>query len=178
MTDMGSPARPLYTERLDLPPWSDAATPVLADLGAMSEVVRHVGDGSLWGAEHVMASTGRALEHWRRHGFGWRLAIEPATGQPVGFIALNYAGEGTVGVSPTEVEIGWWLHPAAWGRGLAAEGAMALRDEALGRLGAPGLVARIQPPNHASAAVARKLGMRLDLETVGPFGEPVCVYRM
>ena len=106
----------------------------------------------------------------RRSGFSRSL-------RQVGLIALNFLGEGTEGLDPTEHEIGWWLDPADHGRGLAREGARALRDEARGRLGAPSVVARIQPANQRSIAVAEAIGLTFDFGTTGAAGEPVAVYR-
>ena len=45
------------------------------------------------------------------------------------------------------------------------------------RLGAPSVVARIQPLNGPSIAVATAIGLSLDFRTTGPSGEPVAVYR-
>jgi len=75
------------------------------------------------------------------------------------------------------VAIGWWLDPRAWGRGLAGEAARAVRQEAFERLAAPQLVARIQPANGPSRRLAEHIGMRHELDTVGRWGEPACIYR-
>jgi RimJ/RimL family protein N-acetyltransferase len=150
---------------------------MLARLGAIPSVVRYVGSGEIWSREKSQQVHDRQVEHWRRHGFGWRAAVEKASGRRVGLIALNFLGDGTAGLDPGEYEIGWWLHPADHGRGFAREGARALRDEARDRLGAPSVVARIQPPNGPSIAVATAIGLSLDFRTTGPSGEPVAVYR-
>jgi RimJ/RimL family protein N-acetyltransferase len=126
----------------------------------------------------AQAVAAAAREHWREHGFGWRAAVEKATGRPVGFIALAFAGEGTPGLHRFEYEIGWWLDPRAWGRGLAREGALAVRAEAFGRVGAPSVVARIQPENAASIRVAESIGLALAFSTTGRTGEPISVYRL
>jgi RimJ/RimL family protein N-acetyltransferase len=118
------------------------------------------------------------VEHWRAHGFGWRIAVEQETDELVGVILLNYLGEGTAGLSPEEFEIGWWLSPGVWGRGFAGEGALAICEEACTRIGAPSVVARISPENLASGRVARRIGMTLEFETTGRFDEPVSVYRL
>jgi RimJ/RimL family protein N-acetyltransferase len=150
---------------------------MLSRLGAMPAVVRYVGPGEIWSSEKSRQVHERHVEHWRRHGFGWRAAIEKASGRQVGFIALNFLGDGTEGLAADEYEIGWWLDPADHGRGFAREGAQAVRDEARDRLGAPSVVARIQPPNRPSIAVAKAIGLKLDFRTIGASGEPVAVYR-
>jgi RimJ/RimL family protein N-acetyltransferase len=168
----------LHTERLDLRPWTDADLPMLTELGAMPEVVRYIGEGHPWSPERAAEVAARTLAHWDQHGFGWRVAVLRDTGEAVGFIALNFAGEGTRGLDPGEYEIGWWLAPAVWRRGLGGEGAAAVRDEAFTRVGAPRVIARIQPANVASRRLAEGLGMRVSFETVARADVPVVVYAL
>ena len=59
-------------------------------------------------------------------------------------------------------EIGWWLTPVHWGRGITTAAAGALRDELFTRREAMALWAPVMGPNGASAAVARKIGMTLE----------------
>ena len=168
--------RTIETARLLLQPWDERHTELLVRLSAIPEVVRFVGPGSPWSRAQALESAERQRRHWEEHGFGWRGAADMNGGALVGFMALNFAGEGTAGLDPREYEIGWWLAPEAWGRGLAREGALAMRDEAFGRLGAPSVVARIQPANARSIAVAEAAGLTLDFTTTGKTGEPVAVY--
>ncbi len=58
-----------------------------------------------------------------------------------------------------ELELGWLLRRAYWGRGFATEAARALRPLAPGRV-----VSMIRVENDASANVARKLGMNIERE--------------
>ena len=96
---------------------------MLARLGAIPSVVRYVGSGEIWSREKSQQVHDRQVEHWRRHGFGWRAAVEKASGSQLGLIALNFLGDGTAGLDPGEYEIGWWLQPSDHGRGFAREGA-------------------------------------------------------
>jgi RimJ/RimL family protein N-acetyltransferase len=168
----------IETERLRLERWDERHTSLLVRLASMPEVMRFIGTGDPWPpllAEDVARAERR---HWDEHGFGWRAAVDRGDGRGLGLISLNYAGEGTAGLDPGEREIGWWLEPDAWGRGLGTEGAAALRDEAFDALAMSSIIARIQPQNHASVGVARALGMELDFETTGRSGEPLVVYRL
>lgn len=168
----------IETERLRLERWDDRHTPLLVRLASIPEVMRFIGTGDPWPpllAEDVARAERR---HWADHGFGWRATIDKADGRGIGLVSLNYAGEGTAGLDPEEREIGWWLEPAAWGRGLGSEGAAALRDEAFEVLRMPSIIARIQPQNEASLGVARTLGMEFDFATTGRSGERIVVYRM
>jgi RimJ/RimL family protein N-acetyltransferase len=92
-------------------------------------------------------------------------------------VVRGFAGEGA-GIAPDECEIGWWLEPGAWGRGLAREGAGAVCEEAFGRIAGPSVVARISPANAASLAVAGAIGMTPEGESAGRFGEPIAVLRL
>ncbi len=167
----------LLSHRLTLRRWHPDDLGLLARLSSTPAVVRYVGDGLPWSPERAAAVHERTLGHWEQHGFGWRVAVERATGTAVGLIALN-RGDGVIGLADEDHEIGWWLDPAAWGRGLASEGARAVRDEALERLGAPTVLARIQPANTASVRVAQALGLRAVADFVGRFGEPVRLFKL
>jgi len=167
----------LHTDRLRLEPWSEPATRLFRALATTPAVMRYIGDGRAWSELKMEAVAAHNAEHWREHGFGWRLARLADSGEAVGFIALNFAGEGS-GVDPDEYEIGWWLVPVAWGRGIDREGATALRDEAFQRVAAPSVLARIRPENAASLAVARAIGLADDTETIGRTGERIRVLRL
>ena len=65
-----------------------------------------------------------------------------------------------------ELEIGYRLDPAYWGRGLATEAARAVRAYGFGDLKLPRLISLIHPDNHASRRVAEKNGMTPEKETV------------
>ena len=169
------PPLPLRTERLTLDPWTEPDVKLLGDLARTPAVMRYIGDGATWTDARIAGVGAHISDHWRRHGFGWRVAREDDA--PVGFIALNFAGEGG-GVDPNEYEIGWWLAPSAWGRGLAREGATAVRDEAFERVGAPSILARISPGNAGSLAVAGAIGLVHECRSIGRAGEPIAVLRL
>jgi RimJ/RimL family protein N-acetyltransferase len=57
-------------------------------------------------------------------------------------------------------EIGWTLHPDFAGRGYAAEAARAVLGLAFDRIGLHRVYAELDARNHASAALARRIGMR------------------
>jgi RimJ/RimL family protein N-acetyltransferase len=58
-----------------------------------------------------------------------------------------------------EIEIGWRLIRAAWGRGFATEAARPVLNHALYTLGLRRIIADIDPDNTASIGVARNLGL-------------------
>jgi RimJ/RimL family protein N-acetyltransferase len=62
------------------------------------------------------------------------------------------------GAESDAVEIGWHLHPSAWGHGIATEGALALVGRARDA-GLPRLHAVVRAANARSLAVCDRLGM-------------------
>ena len=169
--------RDLVTVRLRLEPWQLSHGDLLVRLSALPEVMRYVGDGTPWTAAEAREHAERAFAHWREHGFGWRRAVERAGGRPVGMVALELTRH-VPGLDDGEHEIGWWLDPAVWGRGYATEAGRAIVAEAFGRVQAPSVVARIQPGNAASLAVARALGLTYERDAVGRRSEPVRILRL
>jgi RimJ/RimL family protein N-acetyltransferase len=168
----------LETDRLTLSPWRVEHVELLARLAAIPEVMTYIGPGTLWSQEKAKEISNAAVSHWVEHSFGWRTATERASGRLVGFLGLNFAGEGTARVRANEYEIGWWMDPMVWGRGYAREGGRAIRDEALQSLHAPSVIARIQPANARSVTVAKSLGLTHEFDTTGKTNEPVSVYRL
>jgi RimJ/RimL family protein N-acetyltransferase len=167
---------PLRTDRLRLDPWTDRDLGLLAGLARTPAVMRHIGDGTTWTDARIHDVAAHVLAHWREHAFGWRVArLHDETA--VGLISLSFAGDGA-GVDASEYEIGWWLAPSVWGRGLAREGAGAVRDEAFQRVGAPSILARIAPANGASLAVAQAIGLRHESRSTGRGGETIAVLHL
>jgi RimJ/RimL family protein N-acetyltransferase len=85
------------------------------------------------------------------------LALPADAPEPCGSVLLLTLPRSDGDVSDA-VEIGWHLHPSAWGRGIATEGALAL----VGRARAAGLTrlhAVVREANTRSLAVCDRLGM-------------------
>jgi RimJ/RimL family protein N-acetyltransferase len=178
LPDRSPPLSALVTARLVLEPWEESRRGDLARLATMPEVVRHIGDGEIWSRERADEVFGRNLRHWDEHGFGWRSALDRESSAWLGFVGLNYVPVDAVDSSPDDVEIGWWLLPEAWGRGLATEGALAVRDEAFERVGLDRIIGRYDPRNRASGRIMEKLGMRCERDSVTRHGGPVRIYAL
>ena len=99
------------------------------------------------------------LRHFTRHGFGF-LAIErKSDGKFAGFCGLIRVGEIASPIRG-QLEIGWRVVETMWSRGYAYEAAKAVLDWARTELPGQTVFARINIHNEASAALARKLGMK------------------
>ena len=83
-------------------------------------------------------------------------------------IAVDGVLRGGVGAAPMSAEkvgvaeIGWWLTPACWGRGITSAAASALVDHMFSERGMERLWAPVFSPNAASAAVAVNAGLVLE----------------
>jgi RimJ/RimL family protein N-acetyltransferase len=153
--------RTIASDRLLLRPWRDDDADFLLDLESRWDVVRFLGPSPtiMRSRDDALASIGR-----RRavddpvHGI-WAITVAEDA-RVVGNLLLKpiplSAGEPCEG--PADVEIGWHLHPDAWGHGYATEAAAAVLRDAFSR-GLAKVVAVTSPDNHASQAVCRRLGM-------------------
>jgi RimJ/RimL family protein N-acetyltransferase len=93
------------------------------------------------------------LGHWVMRGFGRLIAVDRATGAPLGHFGPMQWEEGA------EVEFTWSLWSAkAEGKGFATEAARAIRDWSFGPLGLRHACAEVHSDNTASHAIARTLG--------------------
>ena len=102
----------------------------------------------------------RIESHLERHGFSWCAAELRDTGEFIGFIGLSVPPF-VAAFSPC-VEIGWRLAAEFWGRGLATEGARAVRESAFAKLGLEEIVSFTTVENVRSRRVMEKLGMTRD----------------
>lgn len=149
----------IETSRLILREMSAADLDFVAAMMADPEVMR------FWprpftreeAGEWVRRQTGR----YARDGYGYWLALEKATGRPVGQAGL--LAQEVEGVR--EVGLGYIIHRPYWRRGFATEAARAARDHAFGALGEGRVIALIRPENTPSRGVARKLGMEVEGST-------------
>jgi RimJ/RimL family protein N-acetyltransferase len=167
----------LTTDRLILEPWRERHASQLVRLSGDERVMRHIGTG-VWTPGYAARRHVRALRHWSEHGFGWRAVHARDDRAFLGLVSLIRLGAPIDGVAEPALEIGWWVDPSAWGRGIATEAAAAVLDEAFGRVGAETVVARFQTANAGSARVTAKLGLLPFAETTGPHGEPMRVCAM
>ena len=74
-----------------------------------------------------------------------------------------------------EIEVAYMLHSQFWGRGLATEAARAILKYGFETAGLSRLISVINPGNIASARVAEKIGMRLEIDG-DVNGEPTLLY--
>jgi RimJ/RimL family protein N-acetyltransferase len=167
----------LETDSLLLRRWRSDDAEAMRALWSDPEVWAALGgapDGD--SREVAQASLRRQLGHWDRHGFGLWAVVPHGERGPVG-----WAGGWFQDIAPAldgEIEIGWTLRRAFWGRGLATEAAGAAIAAVFELLSPARLISLIAPANERSAAVARRLGMRQDSETLSRTGLPLRVFAL
>ena len=91
---------------------------------------------------------------WLIQGFGMFSVIGKSDGRWIGQTG-PWHPEGWPGT-----EIGWSFHPDAWGNGYATEATRAAIDWTFANLGWNEMIHSIHPDNHASQALAQRLGSR------------------
>lgn len=163
------------TERLVVRSWH------LTDVDAFFDIYRR------WEVARWLGSTPRALEtldeaearvtRWaelnRSAEDEGRWAVERREdGRVVGTVLLVRLPDGD-----GEVEVGWHLHPDAWGHGYATEAARGALDWGF-RRGLEEALAVVRPGNTASAAVCRRLGMEPQGLTSRYYGLELELFRL
>jgi RimJ/RimL family protein N-acetyltransferase len=139
----------LETQRLVLRQWHMGDFARYAEMFAAPET-RHIGGplprGDAWRRFLQMPGA------WALQGFAMFAIEEKSTGLFMGQ-AGPWQPDGWPGT-----EVGYALHPQAWGRGYATEACAAAMDWAFDVLGWAEVIHSISPTNTASQAVARRLG--------------------
>ena len=167
----------LTTPRLTLRRWREEDAPALAAHNSDPEVMRWIGAGTVRDEEQTRATIATIERLWEEKGYGIFAVEVRATGELAGLAGLaipHFLPE----IMPS-VEIAWRLGRPFWGQGIATEAARAALGFALLNRELERIVAVVQTGNDASEAVMRKLGMRLERQTVDPAsGRPVRVYEI
>lgn len=145
------------TARLSLRPFRLSDHEALSRVFGDAEVMRF-GDGPrthAWVGDWLRD----CLDGYERRGFGPWAVVERSSGEVIGYCGLFYFPD--VNGRP-EIELGYRLARAYWGRGYATDAVLAARDYAFDALGMPRLIALIDPDNAASLRVAEKAGMKYE----------------
>lgn len=166
------PSFPLNTERLQLRGFVASDLEALAALLADSQVMRYSVRGVM-----SEAASAEFLEHCRASladaSAAMLAMIDQRSARLVGFCGLCKEHF----EDAEEVMLGYRLHPAFWGQGLASEAVKAVLAYGFGTLAVSSVVAVVQPENQASVQVLHKAGFK-DYVHARYFGMGVRIYRM
>lgn len=152
----------LVTPRLELSPGRESDAEILFPY-VHGEPGRVVTDNLVWdGPEEVedikVHHRGHSTRKWADGGFSWVLRDRDGTvtgtaGEPLGVIGMR------PGSSERECDIGYWLGPPFWGRGLMPEAIRAVAEHAFD-LGFEAVAADVFDFNRQGVRVLEKLGFR------------------
>jgi RimJ/RimL family protein N-acetyltransferase len=161
----------LETPRLRIRDWTPEDAPTVLDILGRVEVVKWLGDGPVVLCADLDEARAK-IERWRGRddpplGY-WAIEVTdggPLDGRVIGAVLLVPLPNGDGAAEPRgsaatdrKVEIGWHLHPDAWGHGYASEAAQAVL-----RHGFEGGLEQINAVTHLtngpSQAVCRRIGM-------------------
>ena len=145
-----------HTERIVIRRWHPVDADRLLDIHSRTEVMK-------WLSQPPMTTHDEALERieeWKMTAaaeprFGTWAVVERHSGIAAGTLFMQVLPE-----EAGEVEIGWYLHPDSWGRGLASDAAAALLKRGLAS-GLDEIWGLPAPENARSIAVCRRIGMQL-----------------
>ena len=160
----------LETPRLILRPFAPGDAELVHAIYSDPVVMRYVATGPLPDVTMTTRLLHDYMTHQRAWGYSFWAVVERASGSLIGDAGLYRTPIG-------EVELGYTLGAAWWGRGYATEAAGAWLSAAVSQLGLPEVVALAEPANAASLRVLEKLGMTRDGERIA-FGRPHVVYRV
>ncbi|MBC7970930.1 MAG: GNAT family N-acetyltransferase [Verrucomicrobia bacterium] len=158
----------IETDRLQIRPFTLIDLDALAATWGDPEVMRYIGSGQTRSRSETKASLERIIEHQEQDGFSLWAVDHKADGKLLGFCGLKSLDD------TAEIEIGWRLAKAYWGRGLATEGAKASLEYGFEVLEMNRIVAVANPANAASRRVMEKIGLQYEKEA--RYYNTDCVY--
>jgi len=155
--------KPLRTPRLVLRPYEREDLTALHDMFGREEMCRYLP----WPPMDLAAARAKLEQRLLQTRIAAEgdpivlAAVEASTGRHVGEFMLR------LNSAPNLLgEIGWSVHPAGQGRGLATEGAREMLRLGFGELGLHRIIAGSDARNVASVRVMEHLGMRREAEFV------------
>lgn len=126
----------------------------LAAIRSDSDVMKYIGPGRAESFDQVQAKLEKLRAHWDLHGFRYWALIDKASGNLAGWCGLSYLED------TEDIEIGYGLAKAYWGKGLATEAAAAVMKYGFVQLRLERIVAVAYPENTPSQGIMKKLGMK------------------
>jgi len=152
----------IRTDRLLLREWTAEDAPALALLAKDPRVKRFISAGRPSTDGEIADFIARQMATQAELGWcRWALELrEPGTNDPRGVV--GFCGPGLS--FPPDPELGWWLRPELWDRGLATEAGTAALAYCFETLGMPRVICVVHRDNTASRRVAAKVGFEPEEE--------------
>ena len=147
----------METERLILRWFTADDLELLVDLDSDPEVKHFIDNGAPVDRAELAEQLDRLTIYDREAGFGRWVAHEKTSGDFLGWFHFRASDEH----GPLEPQLGYRLRRAAWGKGFATEGSIALIDRGFRELGVERVYAETMAVNTRSRRVMEKVGLRL-----------------
>jgi [ribosomal protein S5]-alanine N-acetyltransferase len=173
----------LTTERLVIRDWTLEDAEAAFRMYGDPDVIRFLGRSEPEpNLESQRENLAKAIERSAAlpEGFGFWAVEEKGSGEVVGAVLLKplpLSGHIEPQNGPPDIEIGWHLAKAYWGRGYASESARAMMENAFALGLVSELTAVLYPENVRSARVAERLGMTCQGMTDRYYDQQLLHYR-
>ncbi len=166
----------LETERLTLRQFTKDDADNLFELDSDIEVIRFANIGVIKGGkpldtdyETIQNRTlPRFLQYYQKYdGYGFWAAIEKSCNQFIGWLHFRPALDSQLNLNSglyeaSDIELGYRLRKAAWGKGYATEGSRVLILKGFSELGTQRVVSSALATNAASIRVMEKAGLKFE----------------
>lgn len=148
----------MTSSSLLLHPFSDTDSEFFATLASDERVVRFIGYGKPWNQQDIDACIVSALQHDELNQVGAsRWFVASMAGQAVGVVFSTR--------QENSIEIGYWVSPAHWGRGVGGTMLDQTLDMVPELFGLATLSAGVAPGNTISAKLLTQRGFTLTVHT-------------
>lgn len=151
----------ILTDRLLMRPFNIDDINPFFQICANPEVMRYIGAGTPLDQATVKSQITNWISLYEQQGYGLLALTLKENHQLIGFCGLLHQ---TVD-GEDFIELGYRLDQVFWGKGMATEAALAIKNYALNQLKIPTLISIIHHENIASKNVALKVGMKLMKKT-------------
>ena len=143
----------ITTSRLILRAFTEEDIDPLHNILGEEDTLRYFPNPDPPSREKVEKLISARLQHWKDHGYGWWAIEQRSKKGLIGWSGLLFLPE------TEEVEVGYLLDKAFWGKGLATEAAQACLQYGFKNFDMQSIVAIVHLENVASQRVIEKLGM-------------------
>lgn len=147
----------IETDRLYLRGWQEQDVLPLSEIVGDFEVARYMFGGRPLDVAATRESYQKRVDGWVHDGFGFWAVELKETGELIGWTGLQRVRREKEVLG--EVEVGWMLGRAWWGRGYAPEAARAALRWGFGPMRFERILAFCHPDNWRSERVMQKLSM-------------------
>lgn len=151
----------IETDRIYLRPFCPDDIESFAKICANPNVMRYIGDGKPVSRDVIAIKIPEWIELYEKQKYGLMVLIFKETKALIGFCGFIHQ----IVDGDEYIELGYRLDEEYWGKGIATETAVAVRDYAFNVLKIPILISIINHQNDASKRVAKKVGMKFMKQT-------------